>query len=285
MTARSVRASTVLASPAPAHAASPVAVIDIGSNSGRVVVLDRDVAGHLRLIAASRAPLRLVSDVDEQQRLSEQSMARTMEALRDFRAIAAGAGARRIVAVATAAMRDARNGRQFLEHIRRELDIEIDIIGGEEEGRYGFAGAVHGLPVASGLLFDLGGGSMQIVHFRNRVLDWVMTLPLGALRLSELFLSSDPPRSREIRHLRKHVHRQLAKAKVPPLKSRHLLLGTGGTLRNLAKIDRNARGYPIARLHGYSLSLKRVHGIVERLTALRQKERDDISGLSSERAD
>ena len=115
--ARSGRANAVLVSQVPAPGASPVAVIDIGSNSGRVVVLDRDAAGHLRLIAASHAPLRLVSDVDERQSLSEESMARSMDAFRDFRAIATGAGARRIVAVATAAMRDARNGRLFLERI------------------------------------------------------------------------------------------------------------------------------------------------------------------------
>src|SRR5262245_55694856 len=110
------------------NGASRVAVIDIGSNSGRVVVLDRDGAGHLRLVTGSRAPLRLVRDVDEQQNLSEKSMARTMEALRDFHAIAAGAGAKRIIAVATAAMRDARNGRLFIERIRRELRLQVDII-------------------------------------------------------------------------------------------------------------------------------------------------------------
>jgi len=285
MTAKSDRARRACTPPVPAHGASPVAVIDIGSNSGRVVVFDRDAAGHLRLVAGSRAPLRLVSDVDEQESLSEQSMARTMEALRDFHAIAAGAGARRIVAVATAAMRDARNGRLFLQRIRRELRIQVDIIDGQEEGRYGFAGAVRGLPVASGLLFDLGGGSMQISQFSNRVLDRVITLPLGALRLSGMFLASDPPRSREIRRLRRHVLEHLAEARVPLLARRARLLGTGGTLRNLAKIDRNARGYPISRLHGYALSLKHLHGIVEHLTAMRQKERDEISGLSAERAD
>jgi exopolyphosphatase / guanosine-5'-triphosphate,3'-diphosphate pyrophosphatase len=269
----------------PRHGASPVAVIDIGSNSGRVVVLDRDEAGHLRLVTGARAPLRLVSDVDEQQNLSEQSMARTMEALRDFHAIAAGAGAKRMVAVATAAMRDARNGRRFLERIRRELRIQGDIIDGQKEGRYGFAGAVRGLPVASGLLFDLGGGSMQIAHFSNRVLDRVITQSLGALRLSKTFLASDPPRSKEIRRLRKHVHKHLAKAKVPSLNRREWLLGTGGTLRNLAKIDRHAHGYPIRRLHGYTLSLKRLNAIVDHLTAMRQKERDGIPGLSAERAD
>src|SRR5262249_8341365 len=158
---------------------------------------DRDRAGHLRLIAGSRAPLRLVSDVDEQQNLSEQSMARTMEALRDFHAVAAGARATRIVAVATAAMPDARHRPLLLERIRRALQIEVEIIDGEQEGRYGFAGAVRGMPVASGLLFDLGGGSLQISHFSHRELDRVLTLPLGALRLSEMFLASDPPRSKE----------------------------------------------------------------------------------------
>jgi exopolyphosphatase/guanosine-5'-triphosphate,3'-diphosphate pyrophosphatase len=264
---------------------SPVAVIDIGSNSGRVVVLGRDATGHLRQLAGSRASLRLVSDVDKHHNLSEQSMARTMEALRDFRAIAAGSGAKRVVAFATAAMRDARNGRLFVERIRRELRIEIEIIDGKEEGRLGFAGAVRSLPVAGGLLFDLGGGSMQISHFSNRALDRVITLPLGALRISEMFLASDPPRSKEIRRLRKHVREQIAEAKAPTLTNGERLLGTGGTLRNLAKIDRNARGYPISRLHGYELSLKHLHGIVDRLVSMRHKERDEMSGLSADRAD
>jgi exopolyphosphatase / guanosine-5'-triphosphate,3'-diphosphate pyrophosphatase len=264
---------------------SPVAVIDIGSNSGRVVVLERDRAGHLRLLTGSRAPLRLVHDVDEQESLSEEAMARTMEALRDFHAIATGAGARHIVAVATAAMRDARNGRLFMDRIRRELRLRVEIIGGEEEGRYGFTGAVRGLPVASGQLFDLGGGSMQVSHFRNRRLERVTSLPLGALRLSDLFLRSDPPRTKEVRRLRKHVAKHLAKARVPALARGERLLGTGGTLRNLAKIDRNARRYPISRLHGYVLSLERLHGIVDDIRSMRQKERDEISGLSAERAD
>jgi len=270
---------------ASATGASPIAIIDIGSNSGRVVVLERDRAGHLRLLTGSRAPLRLVRDVDEQQNLTEESMARTMEALRDFYAIAASAGAKRIVAVATAAMRDARNGRLFLERIRRELGIRVDIIDGHEEGRYGFAGAVRGLPATSGLLFDLGGGSMQISHFRNRTLDRVVSLPLGALRLSEHFLTADPPRPKQLRRLRKHVAKHLARTKVPRLGRREQLVGTGGTLRNLAKMDRNARRYPISQLHGYALSAKRLHRIVEDITTMRQRERDEISGLSEERAD
>jgi exopolyphosphatase / guanosine-5'-triphosphate,3'-diphosphate pyrophosphatase len=268
----------------PPHAV-PVAVIDIGSNSGRIVVLERDRAGHLRLLTGSRAPLRLVRDVDEQQSLTEESMARTMEAIRDFHAIAAGAGAKRIVAVATAAMRDARNGTLFMDRIRRELGIRVQIIDGQQEARYGFAGAVRGLPVSNGLLFDLGGGSMQVSHFSRRRLDRVISLPVGALRLSEMFLASDPPRSKEIRRLRKHVSKHLKRAGVGGLARGEQLLGTGGTLRNLAKIDRNAHHYPLSRLHGYVLSLKRLDDIVAQITTMRQRNRDEISGLSAERAD
>ena len=138
-----------------------VAVIDVGSNSGRVMVFERDTASHLRLLAGSRASLRLVHDVDMLGALSDATMARAMEALRDFKAIASSVGARHIVAVATAAMRDAANGALFTERLRRELGIRLEIIGGVEEARFGFAGAVRGLAVSNGLLFDLGGGTLR----------------------------------------------------------------------------------------------------------------------------
>jgi exopolyphosphatase / guanosine-5'-triphosphate,3'-diphosphate pyrophosphatase len=263
----------------------PVAVIDIGSNSGRVVVLELDTAGHLRLLSGSRAALRLVHDVDEGHRLSSDSMARTIDAVRDFHAIAAGAGAKRIVAVATAAIRDARNGHHFMNRIRRELGIRVDIIDGAAEARLGFEGAVRGLPVSSGLLFDLGGGSMQVSHFQQRRLGSAASLPLGALRLTEAFLESDPPRPREVRRVRDHVWKHLKRARITRLGQRESLVGTGGTLRNLAKIDRSAHRYPITRVHGYVLSFDRLHDVVQHLASTRQKNRDEISGLSADRAD
>src|SRR3977135_3953926 len=154
-----------------------VAAIDIGSTSGRVMVFERDISSHLRLLANSRASLRLVHDVDARGTLSDATMARAAEALRDFQAIATGAGATRIVAVATAAMRDATNGALFVERLQRELGIRIEIIGGLAEARYGFAGAVRGLAVSNGVLFDLGGGSLQITRFASRRLGKGVSLP------------------------------------------------------------------------------------------------------------
>jgi exopolyphosphatase / guanosine-5'-triphosphate,3'-diphosphate pyrophosphatase len=260
-------------------------VIDIGSNSGRVMVFERDTSSHLRLLAGSRAPLRLVRDVDERAQLSEGTMARTMDALRDFQAIAASVGAKRIVAVATAAMRDASNGELFARRVERELGIRIDIIGGLAEARYGFAGAVRGLAVSNGLLFDLGGGSLQITRFVRRRLVEAISLPFGALRLSEKFLESDPPTGKQLRRLRDHVRSRLAKTRVTRLAGGDCLVGTGGTLRNLAKVDRQRQRYPINRLHGYELSVERLAQIADRLAATREKRRDEVPGLSADRSD
>jgi exopolyphosphatase/guanosine-5'-triphosphate,3'-diphosphate pyrophosphatase len=262
-----------------------VAVIDIGSNSGRVMVFEREVSGHLRLLAGSRAPLRLVHDVDTRGKLTDETMARTTEALRDFQAIAKGAHAKRIVAVATAAMRDASNGTLFAKRVERELGIRIEIIGPQAEARYGFTGAVRGLAVSNGLLFDVGGGSMQVTRFaRRRTVDAV-SLPFGALRLSEKFLESDPPSSKQLRRLRDHVRSRLSKARLPRLASGDRLVGTGGTLRNLAKIDRQTRHYPIHWLHGYQLSVDRLGEVVDVLASTKAKRRDEVAGLSSDRAD
>jgi exopolyphosphatase/guanosine-5'-triphosphate,3'-diphosphate pyrophosphatase len=269
----------------PASRREVLAVIDIGSNSGRVVVFERDRVGHLRTLAGSRASLRLVHDVDERGELSDATMARTMEAVRDFQAIAAGAGAGRIVAVATAAMRDAGNGALFAQRLRRELGIGLEIIDGEAEARYGFNGAIRGLSVSNGLLFDLGGGSMQLTRFAARRRGTDLSLPFGALRLSEQFLDSDPPTRKQVRRLRDHVRGQLAAAGVRRLRQGERLVGTGGTLRNLAKIDRQERRYPIGELHGYELPTDRLEDVVDLLAETKEKRRDDLPGLSAERAD
>ncbi len=262
-----------------------VAVIDIGSNSGRVVVFDLDAAGHLRILASTRAALRLVGDVDERRRLSPAAIERTLEALQDFRAMALGAGAERTVAVATAAVRDAENGQELIELIHRRLGIEVEVIGGRQEARSGLQGALHGLEVGDGLLFDLGGGSLQVTRFRNRRPGRAWSLPLGALRLSTGFLTSDPPRPSDLRRLRTHVRRLIRAAGVPRLARGQSLVGTGGTVRNLAKVDLRSRPYPVSRLHGYRLAAGRVRNLAWQLATTRARKRAAIPGLSDDRAD
>ena len=263
----------------------PVAVIDIGSNSGRVVVYRRDDAGMLRIISTTRAPLRLVSDVDTAHVLGPEAVERALEALRDFNAVARGAGARRVFAVATAAMRDAANGPDLIQRVRREVAIEIEVIDGAREALYGLRGGISGLPVENGLFFDVGGGSMQITRFRGRRLVQAWSFPLGSLRLSEAFLRSDPPTRGELGALRDHVKDVLFAVGPQLLGSGDVLVGTGGTLRNLAKIDRRQRDYPITRVHGYALERPRRAAVVRLLASRKMKRRDEVAGLSGERGD
>jgi len=272
------------AAPAPA-ANRAVAVVDIGSNSGRVAVFGVEDDGHLRILASTRASLRLVRDLDVRHRFGPEAVERTLDALRDFRAIALGAGAKQILAVATAAVREAENGDALIDRIRREVGIDVQVIDGEREAHLGFVGAVRGLPVESGVAFDMGGGSLQLTRFRlrKRVRSW--SLPLGSLRLSDGFISSDPPRRGEIRRLQAHVRELLARTRIGRLAGGESLVGTGGTVRNIAKVDRRRRPYPIVRLHGYVLTRRRTDEVAAWIASSRLRDRERIPGLSEERGD
>ena len=263
----------------------PIAVVDIGSNSGRVMVYRPEAGGHLLLLAGSRASLRLARGLDETGKIPDEALERAFAALADFRAIARGSGVTHVVAAGTAALRDAANGPAFIRRVRRELGFAIRILSGPEEARYGFLGAVGGLPVEDGVLFDLGGGSLQVGRFRARRLLGATSLPLGALRVSDAFLRSDPPTRREMKRLREHAGAALRASRVTPLGAGERLVGTGGTLRNLARIDQRSAGYPIPRLHGYVLTRKRLSSVATALAAAKQKRRDRTPGLNADRRD
>jgi exopolyphosphatase / guanosine-5'-triphosphate,3'-diphosphate pyrophosphatase len=264
---------------------NPVAVIDIGSNSARIVVYRLEAGLSTQILASSRGSLRLVRELDATHRLSDAAEERAFEALQDFRAIALGTGAARVFALATAAVRDAENGKAFMAEVKKRLDIDVKILSGEDEARYGFLGAVGGLPVEHGVLFDVGGGSMQVTRFRQRRVSSAVSLPLGSLRLSDAFLKSDPPAAGEVRRLCEHVAGLLEKAGIAPLEAGECVVGTGGTIRNLAKVDRRTREYPVTRLHGYVLTRKRLKDVVALVASRKAKKRAEIRGLNEDRGD
>ena len=269
-----------------AVAGQTLGVIDIGSNSGRVMVARVLDAAHLDVLGDARSPLRLVRDVTNDGRLSAETIERTLRIVRGFVAVATSAGAERTVAVATAAVREASNGDEFIERVRAELHIPVDIADGAEEARYGFYGAVHGLPIEHGIVLDVGGGSLQLVHFRGRRLLRSWSFPLGALRLNDRFLRSDPPSRGEMRSLKEHVYATLEDAGVSSLLADERLVVTGGTVRNLAKVDRRLRGeYPISRLHGYIIDRRRLDEVGLLLARELAGDRARVPGLNSDRSD
>jgi exopolyphosphatase/guanosine-5'-triphosphate,3'-diphosphate pyrophosphatase len=263
----------------------PLAVIDIGSNSGRVTVMRLHPSGHLEVLADARFPLRLAREVDAHGRLPRAAIERTIGALRDFRAIALGAGATSILVVATSAVREARNGALLVERVRRELGLKVVVIDGDREAAFAYLGAVHGLPVDHGLLLDLGGGSLEVSQFRDRKLIRTWTLPLGALRVSDRFLHHDPPSASELKQLKAYIEKTIRKSGIPQLGAGERLIGTGGTIRNIAKIEGRARHDALPSVHGYVLPLERVRQLAARASSLRLAARASIPGLNKDRAD
>lgn len=257
----------------------------MGSNSARVVVFRKAAGGVLEVIADQHISLQLIRELDRNRRLPKAAIDRSIRVLRDFRRVADAAGAQRILAFGTAAMREAANGDEFRERAARESGVKMQIMAPAAEAHAGFLGAVYGLPVTSGIVFDIGGGSLQITQFRDRREKKACSLPLGALRISDEFLSSDPPSTRQVRKLRAYVAGAMAGAEVPRLKAGESVVGTGGAVRTLAKVDSRRWAYPIPRLHGYELTKSRLRELTAMLLSRTVEERAEISGLKAARAD
>jgi exopolyphosphatase / guanosine-5'-triphosphate,3'-diphosphate pyrophosphatase len=193
--------------PEPASANRPVGVIDIGSNSIRLAVIETDGRNYLEVLEEARAVPKLIRDVSATGMLSDRSIETVLDILRDFLAIARGGGADEVYAVATSAVRDATNGGELVARAASELGLVVEIAPGTREAEFAFTGAVHGLLTERGLVIDIGGGSMEVVRFDGRELIGAWTLPLGAVRLSDDFALSDPPRPKQLDALRDRASR------------------------------------------------------------------------------
>lgn len=263
----------------------PVAAIDIGSNSVRVAIVAIDGEAHLEVLEEASATPRLILDVQRDGRLSGASIDEVVSTLRDFQAIARGADADPLVAVGTSAVRDAANSAALVARLHTDLGIRLRVLDGAEEARLAFLGAIHNLPVEHGLMVDIGGGSMEVLRFDGRRPGASWTLPLGAVRLTAEFLSDDLPSQAQLRALRAHITETIAHAGIGTLPPGGILVGTGGTARNVAKMDRARHRYPIGRLHGYGLSREGVRGIADLVRTRTAAQRRDLPGLSEDRAD
>jgi exopolyphosphatase/guanosine-5'-triphosphate,3'-diphosphate pyrophosphatase len=260
------------------------AVIDLGSNSARVVVVQPEVGGHFAIIEEERVPLRLARRLVDGE-LTPDAIEDCLATIARFRSIAAGAGTTRIHAVATAAIREARNSEVLVQRAWAEFGVVLRIIDGEAEARLAALGAMMGLPVEDGFVLDIGGASCEVAMVRERAVEAAWTFPFGALRATDTYLLSDPARPREIADLRKAVAAALSDAGLSSMVAGQTLVGTGGTIRNVAKMDRRPLNYPVERLHGYPLRAVSIHELAGSLASLTLAERLAVPGLNPDRAD
>ncbi|MEA2331304.1 MAG: exopolyphosphatase / guanosine-5-triphosphate,3-diphosphate pyrophosphatase [Thermoleophilaceae bacterium] len=263
-----------------------IAVIDIGTNSTRLLVADVE-GGRVAELERRTTVTGLGEGVEATGRLSEAAIERVTNALADYRQTIDQLGAERVVAVATSAMRDADNGPAFRDAIQQRFGIDARTISGDEEARLTFLGATAGRDTdAETLVVDIGGGSTEYVTGRpGNDPDFHVSTRMGSVRHTERHLHSDPPQPAELDALADDIRSTIA-ADIPAEVRQRVdrAIAVAGTATSLAAIDQQLDPYDPKRVHGYRLDLAACERILHRLAALRVAERRHVTGLHPDRA-
>ncbi len=268
---------------------SPVrlAAIDIGTNSIRSIVVEVDNQGSFRVLDDEKAMVRLGEGLTETGFISDQGRVRAIEALQRMTKISLGLGAEIAAVVATSAVRKALNRNQFLDNVKKETGLDINVISGSEEADLASLSVHHNFDMDQSrfAMADIGGGSVEIVIATGRHAETVISLELGAVFLTEKFLHSDPLESSELKQLRKHIRKQLKKAGIGEGFPATCLIGSGGTMTNIGSMVMAMRGEQYETVHRYEVLHSEIIHLLAMLSRKTRKERLNIPGLNPERAD
>jgi exopolyphosphatase / guanosine-5'-triphosphate,3'-diphosphate pyrophosphatase len=264
-----------------------VAAIDIGTNSVLLVIAE-ERGGVLHTLVDLATITRLGEGVDRNGVLAPAACERTLTCLREYARKIRRARVTRIDVVGTSALRDARGGDQFVRDAEAVLGVRPRVIGGDEEARLTFSGALSGLAVSGDVVvFDVGGGSTEVIIGSSdlsgpRLLS-ARSLNIGSVRLFERHLHGDPPVADEIAKVRRVVRDALAGLPRPPRSA--TWVGVAGTVTTLTAIDQTLEPYDGARVHGARLSAQSVERTLEQLARLDLASRRALKGLEPARAD
>ena len=261
-----------------------VAIIDLGSNTARLVVMNTHAGYSYRLTDQVREVVRLRQGMTEKG-LSEAAFRRGFSTLRLFKNFCDSVKVDKVIATATSAIRDAANGDIFLEKVREEIGLELRVLSGEREAYYDTLGALNEVPIQQGTVLDIGGGSFQLSDIRKRNYKQGVSFPLGALALSERFVENDRVSDQEYEAIKDEVARALDQVDWLDKKRGEPLVGLGGTIRNIAQIQTERENYPLYTLHGFMLSQASVKESIGLFRELPLEERRKIPGLAPDRAD
>jgi exopolyphosphatase/guanosine-5'-triphosphate,3'-diphosphate pyrophosphatase len=264
-----------------------VAAVDCGTNSTRLLV----VRASGEVAAREMRITRLGAGVDASRRLRPDAIGRTLDVLKDYRAIMDAEEVTRARLVATSAVRDASNPEAFLEPASEVVGVRAEVLSGDEEGRVSYEGATGDLPAIAGqtVVIDIGGGSTEIVTRVDGAIV-AISLDIGCVRLTERFLRSDPPTAEEIGAARGAIEVELGRAaqRIPVLAhvgSRDRLVGLAGTVSTLASLELGLVHYQRDRIHHSVLPRSSVEKWCDLLGAERVRERAERAAITEGRED
>ncbi len=262
-----------------------VGIIDLGSNTARLVIVEMFTDGHYMVVDELKETVRLGQDMDRDGFLKPQRIAETIKTLKMFKKLCDASGVDRIIAVGTAAVRRAKNQRSFLDEIQVSCNITIRVLSEEEEAVLVYRGVINSMDIPKGLILEIGGGSTKIIYYNRRNLLNYANLPFGAVTLTDLFAADATPQEAAL-HVEEFFTEQLKKlpwlSEVDPEAQ---MIGVGGSFRNLFKITKLVRKYPMDIAHNYRMDAEDFTGVYDMMKALDVDKRKKIKGLSPNRAD
>jgi exopolyphosphatase / guanosine-5'-triphosphate,3'-diphosphate pyrophosphatase len=262
-----------------------IAIIDVGSNSFRLIVITYSPGYYFQITDEVRETVRLVQGLGATGVMRAAPMDHAVETMQLYAAFCKAQDITEIAAVATSAVREAKNRDALLDRVKREAGINVRVLSGEEEAYYGFLAAENSTTLQNGFVLDIGGGSMQITRVEDRQFRETVSFTLGAVRTTEEFLSEIPVTKDAVSKLRKHVRSQLESIKWFKAKSGTRLIGQGGSLRNVARMTQKDHDYPLDELHGYVLKDKDLRQAIADMEPLTVDERGKLPGMKPDRAD
>lgn len=270
-----------------AQTAQTVAVIDIGTNSTRLLVANVDGA-NVEELARRSTVTRLGAGVDLSGALSVESVERVCAAVEDYISVYKDLGVDAVKAIATSAVRDASNGTAFVAELRERFDLHAEVIDGAHEARLTYVGAtVSSPPDEPTLVVDIGGGSTELVIGRGEKVSFFSSLQAGVVRHTERHLVSDPPNTPQLEALAADI-RQMIDVATENARPEDLrvskAIGVAGTPTSLAAIDQELEPYDPEKVHGYELQLPTIQRCLSQLAGLATPERAEIPGLHPDRA-
>ena len=268
-----------------------VAVVDIGTNSTRLLIADVDpTSGAVRELVRRSEVTRLGAGVDAAGALSEEACARVFSRLEEYRSTIDDHHCTANMAVLTSAVRDAANGTQFAARVRAQYGLDARVLSGDEEAQLTFLGAMSDRPEPTEpteptVVIDIGGGSTEFVIGRDRAAGFHISLPVGVVRMSERHIHTDPPEPSELHQLAVDVRTTLlaglpAEERAPVRRG----IAVAGTATSAAAIDMELDPYDPDRVHGYPLLLGTVELLLARLADMTEDARRRVVGLNPDRA-
>jgi len=265
-----------------------LAAIDIGTNSIRILGVSIEGSRLVPIIRKVRTA-RLGHGLEKNSMLDSEAISRTEDIIREFLKEGRAKGIGEFFGFATSAVRDAVNKEHFLKRIKNTTGLDVEVLSGNREAELSFKGATHLLDVASKniVVVDIGGGSTEVIKGKKHNPEKAVSLNIGAVRLTERFVHSDPIAPVELEtmkaYLRKTIEADLGFLK----KELHqcCMVGVGGSITTLAAVHLKMHIYNPEEIHGCCLDLKNVKGIMKEFLAKNIVERKKIPGLPEDRAD